>query len=212
MARRERTPDRNPGSGQAASDGNTGTERPKKRRGLGNRKNTAADDAADAARRTLRSRVFDLRCLGVTYERIAAELGISVSSAHDYYRVACSEYGKESSEQHKAKANARFDGQLVTLRNAEAALRAKASGRRREDGSWEAEPDLDASSVLTSNLRAQAYIVKEQARMNGSYAPDKVEHTGAGGGPIAVALDDVLGAMRENEAGVDAERPERVTH
>lgn len=88
------------------------SEKPKvkKRRGVGNRKRNAADDAQEARWAERRSRCVELRHAGLSWRKIQAELGYgSHADAMKDYDRAMHEIVAPSVEQHRARANVLLD-------------------------------------------------------------------------------------------------------
>ncbi len=170
------------------------------RRGLGNRKQAAADVAAQAARKQRRARVFELKAAtAATFDAIGRELGISGRQAKKDYTQAALEYGQETAAEHKAKANQRFDAQLGRLNRALLKLLPLVE---RPDGT---APDLEAVARLTAITRTAGMITATQAKMNGAFAPAVVEvkheHNVAN-----VSLEEALRVAGEN-VGESTEGP-----
>jgi len=157
-------------------------QRPKLRRGLGNRVvTTPADAAATALRRKRRAEVFELRsCFSITWAQIAARVGVSERQAKKDYAKATVEYGQETAAEHKAKANGRFDRQVGQIQRLVATLQPLAEGERdpANPTTFRVPPDFEASARIASLHRTLAIIETAQARMNGAFAPVVVEHTG----------------------------------
>lgn len=219
MARPPKLSDR-PDETASQSRDPKGTDRPKLRRGRGNRLNTAADDAAEIARMQRDAEVLRLRSDGITFARIAEHLGISTTVAKVAYKRAVQDYGQESASEHKARANSRYDEQVGQLKAQRIAVQRltthKPSCRDGECGGCADERQAVAAHArLAAVQRTLALVTKQQAEMNGA-VKQLVEHTGAGGGPIVLSgLDEVerlLAVGRENADGVQSVRTGEPVH
>ena len=190
MARRPRSPEVGTRVPESKSKG-------KWRRGLGNRTPGVLDAAAVAVRKQRRMDAFNLRVSGVSTNEIGRRLGISGQQASRDIDRAIKELGHEGAEKKRAVYTAKLERALLDETMAVQALKSMATAE---------PPDLDASRTMAAHNRTIGRLIAELAHINDIYAPEKVEHTGKGGGPLAISLDDLLGTMRQNEAGVDAER------
>lgn len=144
--------------------------------------------------------VFELRALGESYAAIARMSGSSKAIVETEYKRACIEFATESSEEHRARANARFDSQLLALGKAAQKLRE----RIELDGelSPEGEPIPISPGVheqLTANIKTQMAITKAQAEMNGAFAPLNINHSGSITHNV-ITLDEVDSVLRTIDA------------
>ena len=152
-----------------------------------------------AAREQRRVDAFNLRVSGVGNNEIARRLGISTKQvARDIDRVIA-RLGHEGAEKKRAVYTAKLERALLDETMAVQALKALATAD---------PPDLDASRTMAAHNRTIGRLIAELAHLNDVYAPDKVEHTGLGGGPIEVTLDSVLAAIRAGEENLIAVRGE----
>lgn len=142
---------------------------------------------------------------GASYRQVGRELGISFRQVHRDMQRAIAELGTTTNAQKQALYTSRLEAVLLETNNAIRALR---------DLAQASPPDIAASRALALHTRTLNQTIARLESLNVARV-DKVmhEHMGAGGGPIKLTLTDVLETMRENESGVDAERPDdAVTH
>lgn len=142
---------------------------------MGNRrKRNAKDDAAEEARKDRAERVFKLRCRGLTYRKIGALVGVSAVQALADYRKAIAARPLPELDQMRAEADA-------NLRDVQRWMRKSAR-----------MGDPKAAGEFTKAIQTHAKIF-------GYEAPKKTEHTGAEGGPIAIASAPMIFIPPERE-------------
>lgn len=181
------------------------------RRGTGNRPPNTADHEALIARRRRRQQAWDLKVLGSSYSQIGQALGISMKQAYRDVMRFSSELGRHRAEAQRNIGVARIDAALLDLNNAVAALRPHTGPRRNpatgelmvgEDGR-PLMPDIEASRTLAIHYRTIARLEGERNMLLGlRVTKHQHEHTGEGGGPIRMTLDDLdeaLSVGRANE-------------
>ncbi len=160
-------------------------DKPKKRRGNGNRAHNAKDDKAEAERTGRRARCVTLRNQGWSWKDIAEALQYAdAGNAQKDYRIALRDIVSPIVEEVRAEAEARY---LKVIR-AHALKSARGSVR-------------DSEIIL----RAEA----ERLKMHGAIAPTQVRIGGPGpgpmGGPVPLAvsapvdIDELLELMSQNE-------------
>jgi hypothetical protein len=59
--------------------------------------------------------------------------------------------------------------------------------------------NLFAKALSAGDYRAALAAARDEAELEGLYAPKRVEHTGKGGGPLRFSLEEAVAADRELE-------------
>jgi hypothetical protein len=159
----------------------------------------AADYAAQNARKDRRARVWRMNIAGMSQHAIARELGLSQTQVRRDILRMTSEIDSSVAQKQRLYT-ARLEAVILESNQAIVALRDSARGQK---------PDVAASRAIALHNRTITASTAECARINGAHVDKSViEHVGAGGGPIVLALDDILTAVTtagENEQAVRAE-------
>lgn len=151
----------------------------KKRRGPGNRRRNAADDAAEAARQKRRDEVWRLRTVeGLSHQRIAQRVGVSVGTVENDIQRAREEHRPPDADELAAYVRAELQRAVKGLRRA---------------------VDKGSASAVQAHVKA----LDAFAKLHGLYAPTKSELSGPGGGPVDIraAQDELLGRLSRIAAG-----------
>ena len=178
----------------------------KLRRGMGNRgtRKTAADDAAEVARRERRERGANLRVRNrMSFPDIGRELGVTSTQAHRDYQIWLSEQPPSpiapevrAEEEPSLQRNLQRIEALIGIAMKQAALLSETKPGGAE---------LQEQSDLIGRLSRQAQRLSESRRkLHGADAPEQKQITGAGGGPVQVVASNVSWSelqalMAENE-------------
>ena len=172
-----------------ADPANQGKAPTKLRRGLGNRSPVTADIQAALARKERRRRVTELVAEGLSVRAAARQLGISKDQA---FRDVQKELQtpNEGADDRRAVLVARHEAELTRL--------ATQAGRLRVRVDAGGEDAMDAEALLVRNSAAKGRHLQALAHLQVPNLPQKVEHSGAGGGPIPVASTVVtLGELHD---------------
>lgn len=158
-----------------------------KRRGVGNRKHNAKDDAAEAMRAERREKCVRLRGAGYHWREVAQELGYCthVEAMRDFKR-AILERPHKAVDEYRAEADAVLADIIATYHK------------------LAVQGDEKAAQVVIK-------AIATNARIQGFDAPQKTELTGKDGGPMQVenAADDILSRLARiaTGAGATADNP-----
>jgi hypothetical protein len=159
------------------------------------RKGPGRGSAARAAE--ARRKVLDLRVMGVTFETIGRQLGMSKQAAHKHYRRAMA----ETQERTLGLAT---EAAELTRRRLDALVSAH----------WARKGDPRSAEVI---IRTEALRMK----LEGTEAPTRLEHTGADGKPMefrdgitdderAARIAALLDRVGQRRAGLPAQGPVEV--
>lgn len=155
---------------------------PKKRKGRHDREGAGKGGVQRA--QSLATQALDLRIAGTEYRAIAAQLGVSLSTAHGLVHAEMARIA----ELNRGKAEELREIELAKLDAIERDMRP-----RSERG------DPNAAGVLVR-------VSVQRAKLCGLEAPTKIEHTGPDGGAITidVARDALAAAIAGVVGGTDA--------
>ena len=146
-------------------------------------------------RKERRRRVTELVAEGLSIRAAARQLGISKTQAgNDVRRELATP--SEGAEDRRAVLVSRHEAELTRLATQAARLRERVDAK--------GEDALDAEALLVRNSAAKGRHLQALAHLQVPNLPQKVEHSGAGGGPIPVAgarvsLGEVLALAEDNE-------------
>lgn len=178
--------------------GQSPTEKPKKkwRRGLGNRtQKTAADAAAEVERRVRRDRIIQLRRDGMALRAIAAEVGLSESGVRkdiaNWYAEptpTAMEVRTEENERLEAERTRLLAlGRVVQQRIlATAEVVDPVTGQKTKVITTPTDELLEGTKVLVQAADKLTKISASRRKLLGADAPEQHELSGPGGGPIEI--------------------------
>lgn len=179
--------------------------------GNGNRPAMSAKEEAKLiAARKREDEACKLRSAGADYESIAQQLGFKdKSGAWRAVKRAINRIGNESASVQREHVRARANRSLLACAQVVSTWLPRATGGVEvlADGTRvHHTPSPTAAAVVDRAIRTATYVETTLARVNGLFH-DKLELTGAGGGPLDTqsAQDELLARLERLAAGARAD-------
>jgi hypothetical protein len=146
-------------------------------------------------------RAHELRLQWLSYEQIGRVIGCTATAA----RIACARHGRRVKSQNSEQLQSEFVASIGELLRREMWAASQCEEVIRFRGAkGSAHPQaMEAHARLASHVRTMRQLIAEAATITGVRV-NKHELTGVNGGPIHVAHDDVLAAIRAAEENLNA--------